>query len=256
MSTEAHLLKPKLNVIVMPLAMVLSIWLVYWFEFRFNFFFNGFGVGPHTWIGLRGILLSPFIHGNIEHLYSNTIPLFLLSLALFYFYNQLAYKIILFGVLGSGLLTWLIGQEGSYHIGASGLIYVLASFLFFKGIWSRYYRLMALSLIIVFLYGSLVWGVLPGVPGISWEGHLSGFLVGLILAFVYKDEVVYETKKYEWEKESYTEEEDAFMKHFDENGNFVPSSEMEMIEEETIDNSSNEVIKFHYVFKKETKTED
>jgi len=107
----------------MPSIFVLAIWLVYWFEFRFNFFFNSFGVSPKSFKGLLGIFFSPFIHGSAKHLYSNTIPLFLLSMALYYFYNKFANKIILFGVLGSGFLTWILGQEGTYHIGANGRMY-------------------------------------------------------------------------------------------------------------------------------------
>jgi len=176
-------------------------------------------------------------------------------MALYYFYNKFANKIILFGVLGSGFLTWVLGQEGTYHIGASSLIYVLASFLFFKGIWSKHYRLMALSLIVVFVYGSLVWGVLPGVPGISWEGHLSGFICGVVLAFIYKNEFVTEEKKYEWEKETYDQDEDEFMKHFDEKGNFVPTSEMLKYDndEDLKTHSTNEgfIITYNYKDKEE-----
>ncbi len=222
-----------------PLASVLAIWIVYWLEIKFGFFLNPMGIGPKSLVGLRGIFFSPFIHGSIEHLYSNTIPLFLLSLALFYFYRKLAFRVLLLGWLGSGFLTWLIGEQRSTHIGASGVIYVLASFLFFKGIWSKHYRLVALSLIIVFIYGSLVWGVLPGVPGVSWEGHLSGFITGVLLAFVYRKVKVIELKKYDWQRETYNEEEDEFMKHFDEHGNFIPSSEMENFEEESSDSTAN-----------------
>lgn len=235
-----------------PLFSVLIIWIVYWAEVKFNFSLNYLGVSPHSFVGLRGVIFSPLIHGSIEHLYSNTIPLFLLTLALFYFYRKLAFKVFLMGWLLSGLLTWLMGEEGSHHIGASGLIYVFASFLFFKGIWSKHYRLMSLSFIVVFLYGSLVWGVLPGVPGISWEGHLAGFIAGLLLALFYRNVIVVEKKKYEWEKESYLEEEDEFMKHFDENGNFIPTSELyPETEEENItqsDSSDNE-LKITYSFK-------
>ena len=156
------------------------------------------------------------------------------------------------GWLFSGLLTWLMGEEGSHHIGASGLIYVFASFLFFKGIWSKHYRLMSLSFIVVFLYGSLVWGVLPGKAGVSWEGHLSGFLSGLFLAFIFRKVIIVENKKFSWQQETYREEEDEFMKHFDENGNFIPTSELyPETEEENItqsDSSDNE-LKITYSFK-------
>jgi hypothetical protein len=121
----------------------------------------------------------------------------------------------------TGLLTWGIGRP-SNHIGASGLIYLLASFLFFKGIFSKYYRLIALSFIVVFLYGGLLWFVVPVEPGISWEGHLSGLITGFLFALIYKKKIEIQPK-YEWEKPEYKEDNDPFMKHFDENGNFVES---------------------------------
>ncbi|HIB37020.1 rhomboid family intramembrane serine protease [Mesonia sp.] len=226
MNTQKNIQHLDLINLGIPLLSVLVIWIIYWIEVKFGFSLNYLGVSPHSIKGLRGVLFSPFIHGSIEHLYSNTIPLFLLSLGLFYFYRKLAIKVLCVGWLLSGILTWLIGEEGSTHIGASGIIYLLASFLFFKGIWSKNYRLMAISFIVIFLYGSLVWGVLPGEAGISWEGHLSGFLSGLFLAFIFRKVIIVENKKFSWQQETYREEEDEFMKHFDENGNFIPTSEL------------------------------
>jgi hypothetical protein len=140
-------------------------------------------------------------------------------MALFYFYPKASKSVIIWGIILSGLLTWLIGRP-SYHIGASGLVYVLASFLFFKGILSKYYRLVALSLSVVFIYGSLIWGLFPIKEGMSWEGHLSGFIVGFLFAIVFKTN--YRKPKYEWENKNYKEEEDEFMQQFDEHGNFSP----------------------------------
>jgi hypothetical protein len=133
---------------------------------------------------------------------------------------------LLYGILFSGLITWGIGRP-SYHIGASGIIYLLASFIFFKGIFTKYYRLVAVSLIVVFIYGSLLWYIFPTKDGISWEGHLGGFLTGLVLAFAMKTNVP-STKKYAWEHEDYNEEEDKFLQHFDENGNFIEQKEDEI----------------------------
>lgn len=202
-----------------PLAFVLAIWIVFWIEVRFGVDFTNFGVYPRTVEGLRGVIASPFIHSDMEHLFHNTIPLLVLSTSLFYFYRKLSWKILLYGLLVTGILTWSIGRP-AFHIGASGIIYMLAAFLFFKGIFSKYYRLVALSLIVVFLYGGLLWYVAPIDPEISWEGHLSGLVTGLLFALIYKKNIVV-TPKYEWEKDTYNEEEDPFMKHFDENGNFI-----------------------------------
>ncbi|WP_406684800.1 rhomboid family intramembrane serine protease [Seonamhaeicola sp. MEBiC1930] len=221
------------GVIVYPVFFVLIIWSVMSFEVQFNVNFNEYGIYPLTLKGLRGVLFSPFIHGSIEHLYHNTLPLFVLTMALFYFYRPIAWKILVLGIIVSGFLTWCIGRS-SNHIGASGLIYVLVSFTFFKGIFAKHFRLIALSLLVVFLYGSMVWYVLPIKEGMSWEGHLSGLITGLIFAFVFKNKIA-KPKKFEWEQDSYSEEEDAFLQHFDENGNFIESISEE---EESIVNYS------------------
>ena len=207
------------GVVGYPLLFVLLIWIVYWFEIRFGFDFNRWGVYPRTLKGLRGIVFSPFIHSGIKHLFSNTVPLLVLSMSLFYFYRKISWQILLYGLLLAGIITWLIGRP-SYHIGASGVIYMLAAFLFFKGIFSKYYRLIALSLIVVFLYGGMLWFVTPVDPEISWEGHLSGLISGLLFSLIYRKKIA-RAPKYEWEKETYKEEEDSFMRHFDKDGNFI-----------------------------------
>ncbi|MEM8764308.1 MAG: rhomboid family intramembrane serine protease [Bacteroidota bacterium] len=207
------------QVLLYPLVFVLILWTVYWVEVRFGLNLNTFGIYPRDLAGLRGILLSPFIHGSVEHLFNNSIPIVILTAFLFHFYRNVAFKVLLFGMLLSGLITWGIGRS-SYHIGASGIIYVLASFIFFKGIFSRYYRWIALSLIVVFIYGSLIWYVFPIKDGISWEGHLGGFLTGLFLAVFLKIEQPKE-KRYDWEAQDYDDENDVFLQHFDEDGNFI-----------------------------------
>jgi membrane associated rhomboid family serine protease len=229
--------------------------MVFWVEIRFGLDFNNFGIRPRTVEGLRGILFSPFIHGDIKHLFNNSIPLLILSMALFYFYKNISWQILLFGVLLTGFLTWGIGRP-SNHIGASGLIYLLASFLFFKGIFSKYYRLIALSLIVVFLYGGMLWFVVPVEPGISWEGHLSGMITGFLFALIYKQKIKKEPK-YEWEKPGYKEDNDPFMKHFDENGNFIESlpeveeSTIEVVVKKDMDESQNIVYRYFYKKSKE-----
>lgn len=208
-------------VIAVPLFFVLSLWLVYWFEIRFHFNFVKNGIMPREISGLQGVLFSPFIHSNLSHLYNNSIPLLVLLAALQYFYPRHSFKVICYGILFSGILTWLIGRT-SYHIGASGLIYVLVGFIFFKGIISRYYRLVALSLTVIVLYGGMIWYVLPDVDNsISWEGHLAGLISGVIFAILLKSPEYKKVPKYEWEHPEYDVAEDKFMQRFDENGNFV-----------------------------------
>ncbi|MCL6264942.1 rhomboid family intramembrane serine protease [Flagellimonas myxillae] len=227
------------SVLLFPLVAILAIWTVYWVEVRFGLNFNDYGIYPRKLSGLRGVLFSPFVHGSVEHLYNNTIPLAVLTAFLVYFYRSAAIRTLMLGVLLSGLLTWIIGRP-SYHIGASGLIYVLASFIFFKGIFAKHFRLVALSLVVVFIYGSMIWYIFPVKEGISWEGHLSGFIIGLVLALTTKVQVPSE-RKYDWEKEDYDEENDPFLKHFDADGNFI---------EQQPETENDEAVKIRYHYKK------
>ena len=213
-------------VIKVPVVAIFLIWFIYLIELKFNLNFNKYGIYPNTFKGLRGILFSPFIHGDIKHLFNNSIPVAVLLGCLFYFYQKIATKVVVWGLLISGLLTWLIGRP-SYHIGASGLVYLLVSFIFFSGVFRKYYRLIALSLMVVFLYGSLVWYVFPTEDRISWEGHLSGFIVGFVFAFLFRNRgpVI---EKFEFSKNK------EFESLFDEEGNFNPPSE-------EVDASSEEI---------------
>ncbi|MDF0708962.1 rhomboid family intramembrane serine protease [Flagellimonas okinawensis] len=215
---------------------ILTIWIVFWVEVKFGVNLNDYGIYPRKLSGLKGVLFSPFIHGSVAHLYNNTIPLAVLMAFLFYFYRSAALRVLIFGTLVSGLLTWIIARP-SYHIGASGVIYLLASFIFFKGILAKNYRLVALSLIVVFIYGSMIWYIFPVKDGISWEGHLSGFATGLVLALITKVKVP-EVRKYDWERDDYREEEDPFLQHFDEQGNFIESNVGE--------DGQNIEIRYHY----------
>ena len=227
------------GVIGYPIAFVLLIWIVFWVEVRFGYRLNNLGVFPRTFSGLRGVIFSPFIHGSLEHLYHNSTPLLVLSTALFYFYRAIAWKVILYGILISGLFTWGIGSTG-YHIGASGLIYVLMSFMLFKGIFSKHYRLTALSFIVIFLYGSMLWYVFPIKENMSWEGHLSGLLVGFAFALIFKTSIA-KPPKYIWEEAHYDESQDPFLQHFDEAGNFI-----ETPKEETYSSDSSLEVRYNF----------
>ena len=238
--------KYSTGVIAYPILFVLLIWIIFWAEFRFGFDLKSLGIYPRTLKGLSGVVFSPFLHSDIQHLYHNTIPLFVLSAALFYFYRSIAWQVILLGILISGLLTWIIGRP-AYHIGASGLIYVLMSFTLFKGIFSKHFRLIALSLIVVFLYGSMLWYVFPIKERMSWEGHLSGLIVGLFFALIYRKSIA-KPVKYEWERDDYNEDDDEFLKHFDEDGNFIEHIEKESEEENKVE--QNPIIKIRYHLKR------
>ena len=219
------------SVIALPLFFVLFLWFVYWLQIKFDFDFFEYGIYPRTLSGLQGIVFSPFIHSDLQHLYNNSIPLLILLAALRYFYSRQTVAVIGFGILFSGILTWIMGRD-NYHIGASGLIYVLVSFIFFKGIQTKYYRLVALSLAVILVYGGMVWYIFPKVDDkISWEGHLAGLITGFALSLYYKTPEYKKVIKYDWEHPDFDPALDKFMQRFDENGNFV-NLPVEEIEEE------------------------
>lgn len=192
-------------IIAFPLYFVLLLWIVFWIEGNYNLYFTKYGLYPRTLTGLRGIVLSPFLHSGVKHLFNNSIPLLILLMSLLYFYRKIAMKVFIYGTLLSGLITWIIARD-SYHIGASGIVYLLFSFILFSGIISKNKRLIAVSLIVIFLYGSMIWYILPVKEEISWEGHLSGFIVGLLFALYYRKHGP-KPQKYEWEDEDYLDEE-------------------------------------------------
>lgn len=213
------------SVFIVPVLSVFLIWFIYWLEIKFGWNFNKYGVFPRTFNGLRGIFFMPFIHSNTSHLFNNSVPLLVLMLGLFYFYQKVVLRVLIFGGFFTGLLTWLVARQ-SFHIGASGIVYLLFSFIFFSGIIKKHYRLVALSLITIFLYGSMIWYLFPIKEQMSWEGHSAGFLVGLVLAFLYRNKGIVK-EKFEFSKTD-------FDTYFDENGNYIPPMEQEEIEEEIL----------------------
>lgn len=190
--------------LIIPGIFIFLMWFVKVTEVLFEADFSRFGIYPLTVRGLAGIVLSPFIHSDFRHLFNNSLPLFLLSLALFYFYSEIAFKVFSLTFIITGTLVWIGGRE-AWHIGASGMVYGLASFLFFSGIIRKYFRLVALSLLVVFLYGEMVWGIFPGIyDNISWESHMLGFLSGIFLAINYREQGP-QSPVYEWMEEEDTE---------------------------------------------------
>jgi membrane associated rhomboid family serine protease len=173
--------------IFFPVLFIFMLWMVKLFEIVYSTRFTELGIYPLRLKGLKGIVTAPFIHGSVEHLISNTFPLLILTFALLFFYRKLAYKIFFLTYIISGLCVWIAARE-AWHIGASGVIYGLGSFLLLSGIIRNDIRLLTVSIIVAFLYGSMFWGVFPIKPEISWEAHLWGGISGIILAVIYKNQ--------------------------------------------------------------------
>ena len=177
--------------VAIPALLVTLMWVVKVVEMAFSMDFGLWGLISQTAKGLVGILTMPFLHGDWQHLLTNTVPVLVLGTALYYCYPTLANRVMLVSWLGSGLLTWCIGAPNSVHVGASGLIYALNLFLIVSGFIRGNRQLIVISLIMVFLYGSFIWGMIPALAkpqNISWEGHLGGAIVGVLLALVFRKE--------------------------------------------------------------------
>lgn len=169
-----------------PCFLMFVLYLLKFLETGMDWDFCRLGIYPREQRGVFGIFAHPLIHSSYRHLMANTLPLFFLSWCLFYFYRGIASYIFFTLWIGCGLLTFVIGQPG-WHVGASGLIYGLAFFLFFSGLLRRHVPLTAISLLVTFLYGGLVWNMFPtfAKATTSWEGHLSGAVAGVVCAVAF-----------------------------------------------------------------------
>lgn len=186
-SRESIILKRGINI---TLSFVLLLWVIKSIEWANQVDLSSFGILPRTIRGSIGILTGPLIHGDVYHLVSNSIPLIILGLGLFYFYHRIALEIFIWIYLASGFWVWIIGRE-AYHIGASGVVYGLMMYLFWSGILRRNPRSLAISLIVFFLYGGMIYGLLPIDDTISWESHLMGSLAGIFLAIYFRKRAIY-----------------------------------------------------------------
>ena len=195
--------KRILRSLVIPGIFVFLMWLIKIFEVIFKTDLEVYGLTPLTLRGLPGILFAPLLHANFSHLSANTLPFFFLGGLLFFFYRPIAWKIFCLIWFTTGLWVWFFARGDSVHVGASGVVYGLASFLFFSGILRRDSRLLAITLLIAFLYGGLVWGIFPQLfphQPISWESHLMGLLAGVVLAVYYRNSGP-RREVYKWEDE-------------------------------------------------------
>ena len=194
--------KKLVRSMVIPGFIVILMWAVKLIETIGGYDFAFLGIYPRSWQGLPGIITTPFIHGGFSHLIANTVPMIVLGTALFYFYKDIAWRILILIWLFTGFWVWVAARE-SFHIGASGIVYGLAAFILVSGILRRHTGLMAVALVVVFLYGSLIWGLFPDFfpkENISWESHLFGLLAGFSLAIFYRKEGP-QRRLYSWELE-------------------------------------------------------
>lgn len=182
-----------------PVVFIFILWLIKCCEVVFEYPLYNLGVYPRHVKGIVGVFTAPLIHSNFSHLFSNSIPLFVLGSGLFYYYRTVAYKIFFMILFATGFWVW-VSARPSYHIGASGVVYGLASFMFLSGVIKKNMSLSAFALVVVFLYGNMIWGVLPVLPHISWESHLMGAIAGIVMAFYYK-ELGPQKTTYLWETE-------------------------------------------------------
>jgi len=191
--------KRNISNLLTPLLFPIALWIVHLLSLLFAEDLSRLGLLPRNLLGLLGIFTSPLIHADFSHLISNTIPLIVLGYIIFYFYPKVSYMLFIFIYFFTGLLVWIFARQ-VFHIGASGIVYGFVSFLFFSGIFRKDNTSIALALVITFLYGGLVWGMIPGWKGISWESHLFGAITGLIAAYLFR-KIDPPTKKYDWEDE-------------------------------------------------------
>lgn len=174
------------------------LWAIFIIDAAFGLRLGRFGLRPGSIPGLVGIVTAPLLHGSFQHILSNTIPLLIALTATLYLYPASGIRVIPLIWIGSGALSWFIGRP-SLHYGASGLIYGLLAYVFMSGILRHDLRSVAVSLLVGFLYGSMVWGVLPIRPHMSWEMHLSGALIGALLALAYRKWDRIPLVRYDWE---------------------------------------------------------
>lgn len=219
-----------------PTLFVAILWVIKLFEMAFDYNFFWYGLYPRTLHGLIGIATAPLLHANLSHLTSNSLPLIILGAMMFFFYRPIAFQVFFWVYLMTGVWVWAAARS-SYHIGASGILYGFVTFLFFSGIFRKDVRLMALSMFVVFLYGGMVWGILPIIQGVSWESHLLGSLAGVITAYNFRNEGP-APKKYDWGT--------------DEENELIDVSGEQNIEP-TTDNESTEQLNIHYTYKEKDK---
>lgn len=179
-------IRVRIKVLAFSVALL---WGIQMLNLLSGYSFNSYGIIPREFIGLRGIIFSPFLHGSIEHLVMNTLPLTILGCILILRGVGSFLLVSLLIALISGLGVWLFGRDHTVHVGASGIIFGYFGFLIFKGVFDRRIGTLVISGVVTFLYGGMIWGVFPSRQDVSWEGHLFGFVGGVLCAYFSKSTV-------------------------------------------------------------------
>lgn len=169
-----------------PFLFIVLMWIVHLFKAGTGFNLSSLGIYPRELSGLSGVITAPLIHGDWQHLISNTVPLAALGAIIFLFYRRVAVKSFVIIYLLTGIGVWLLARS-VYHIGASGVVYGLVSFVFWNGIFRRSFKSIALALVILVMYSGYFLGIVPGQQGISWESHLYGAIAGIIVSWLFKN---------------------------------------------------------------------
>lgn len=187
---QPHQFGSTAEAIIYPALLLVVMWVVFWADHLFpDVPFYKYGVIPKSTETLGGIFLMPLLHSKQEigHILNNSVPTAILLGALIYYYRDIALRVFVLAWLFTGIGLWVFAENtSSYHIGMSGVVYALAAFLFTSGALRKYLPLQGISLFVAFVYGSMIWGVFPTESHVSWEGHLSGAITGIALAFVYR----------------------------------------------------------------------
>ena len=184
-NAEAELRSSVLKSAMLPFLFLLVCWMVFGFESYFHENLANYGVQPRSIKGLRGVVFMPFLHGDLSHLLNNSFAFGVLATMLFFFYKEIAFTVFAWVFFMSGVWTWSLANTGT-HIGASAVIYGLFSFLALSGVLRGNKNLLALTFLVIVSHQGMVWGVLPSKPGISWQGHFSGLLAGIVLAIYFR----------------------------------------------------------------------
>lgn len=244
-----------LEALMYPALLLVLMWAVYAVEIVYGHRVVTFGVRPGDWSSWPGIFLMPLLHApdDIAHIVNNSFPTFVLLAAVIYYYREVAWKVLAISWLGTGLSIWLLAKdEHAYHIGMSGVDYALFGFLFLSGFFRRIQAMQVITLFVVFVYGSMFWGIFPQKEGVSWEGHFSGMAIGMFLAYIYRKAGPKPAKyQYEIEKELGIEPPDlegeynARLAEYEQRQRELEAAQQQVV-----------TIVYHVVPKRESDTED